>query len=184
MNETMTKNSRTGLVVLAAVGTLLLALTLAMISARPAAAVGMTYGSVPENKTNVDTLQVIKPGDRVIIDAYPYAMIWAGVWFIGANGPEGWTNCDYSRKFPLNSFGGCSRPYSLIANLDGRYFYVGQHKEFTYQGNESRLYLSINDDVVGNGSGAFKVTVTVYRNGSKCVTSGGNVTCPSYSWNP
>jgi hypothetical protein len=182
MSVTMAKNAKTGWVVPAAIGTLLLALTVGMISARPAAAVGVAYGSVPENVTNVDTDQVIKPGDKVIIDADPNVRIWSGVWFTGWNGPAGWSNYDCSRKFPLNSFGGCSRPYSLIANLDGRYFYVGQHKEFTYQGNESKLYLSINDDVVGNGSGAFKVTVKVSRNGSVCEYSGGYRQCPDYSW--
>jgi hypothetical protein len=181
MSESMAKNSRTGLVVVAMVA-LLLALALEMISAMPAAAVGITYGSVPENVTNVDTDQTIKPGDRVIIDADPNARIWSGVWFTGWNGPVGWSNYDCSRKFPLNSFTGCSRPYSLIGNLNGRYFYVGQHKEFTHQDGESKLYLSINDDVVGNGSGAFKVTVTVYRNGSRCETSGGYKRCPNYTW--
>jgi hypothetical protein len=79
-----------------------------------------------------------------------------------------------------------SRVSSIIMThaVDGRYFYVGQHKEFTYQGNESNLYLSINDDVVGNGSGAFKVTVTVSRNGTLCEYTGGSRQCPNYSWGP
>lgn len=46
--------------------------------------------------------------------------------------------------------------------LSGRYFYVGQHQEFKHQaGEESRLYLSVNDDMVGNGSGTFKATIMV-----------------------
>lgn len=178
MKETMAKNARTRLVVLVAMGALLLALAVVMISAIPAAA-DQGFGSVPENVTNVDTHLDIKPGDRVVIDADPNARIWSGVWFTGWNGPVGWSNYDCSRKFPLNSFGGCSRPYSLIGNLNGRYFYVGQRKEFTHQDGESRLYLSINDDVVGNGSGAFKATVKVYRNGKLCErTSPDQVGCP------
>jgi hypothetical protein len=182
MSETMAKNTRTRLMVLAAIGALLFTLAAGMILARPAAAVGIASGSVPENVTNVDTGQIIKPGDRVVIVADPYARIWSGVWFTGWNGPVGWSNCSYERKFPLNSFGGCSRPYSLIGNLNGRYFYVGQYKEFIHQEGESKLYLSINDDVVGNGSGAFKVTVKVYRNGSLCEISGGYKQCANYTW--
>lgn len=177
MSETLAKNVRTGLVVLAAMGALLLALAVEMISAMPAAA-DQGFGSVPENATNVDTHLDIKPGDRVVIDTDPNARIWSGVWFTGWNGPAGWSNYDCSRKFPLNSIGGCSRPYSLIGNLNGRYFYVGQHKEFTHQAGDSRLYLSINDDVVGNGSGAFRVTIKVYRNGSLCEIISGQRHCP------
>ena len=168
MSETMAKNVRTGLVVLAAIGALLFALTLEMISASPAAAYIATDEksvSVPEKATYVDTGVDIQPGDQVAIDGDPYAQIWSGVWFTGWNGPVGWSNCDYSRKFPLNINGGCSRPYSLIARVgDSSYRYVGTGTVFWYQGNAtSRLYLSINDDVVGNGAGAFRATITVDR---------------------
>ena len=168
MSETMVKNARTGLVVLAAIGALLLAITLETISARPAAAYIATDSksvSVPEKNTYVDTGVDIQPGDQVAIDGDPYARIWSGVWFTGWNGPVGWSNCDYSRKFPLNINGGCSRPYSLIYRVgDSSYRYVGSGTVFYYQGNTTnRLYLSINDDVVGNGDGAFKATITVDR---------------------
>jgi hypothetical protein len=168
MSETMTKNARTGLVVLAAIGALLLAITLEIISASPAAAYIATDEksvSVPENATYVDTGVDIQYGDQVAIDGDPNSRIWSGVWFTGWNGPVGWSNYDCSRKFPLNINGGCSRPYSLIARVgDSSYRYVGSGTVFYYQGNATgRLYLSINDDAVGNGAGAFRATITVDR---------------------
>lgn len=69
---------------------------------------------------------------------------------------------DHSNSFGRNGGTRCSRPYGLMGLLSGRYFYVGQHQEFKHQaGEESRLYLSVNDDMVGNGSGTFKATIMV-----------------------
>jgi hypothetical protein len=171
VSETMTKKAKTRAVVLAALGAVLLAMAAGMATAGPAAAEILPEKTVwvPEKSIEVDTGLEIQPGDQVAISADPHERIWSGVWFTGWNGPMGWSNYDCSRKFPLNSRGGCSRPYSLIAHLDGPYFYVGSGKVLTYRGNaSSRLYLSVNDDVVGNGSGAFKATITVIRGDSNC----------------
>jgi len=113
----------------------------------------------------------IQPGQSVEIEADPAYTIWSGVWFTGQNGPIGWDRCDSSTKFPLTSYlvntktGTCSRPYSLIGRLNGRYFYIGSPRILMYDwgSTPARLYLRINDDAVNNGSGYFRDGVTVYQ---------------------
>jgi hypothetical protein len=58
-------------------------------------------------------LQVEK-GDTLIFQAW--GQIWAGVWFTGNNGPNGWNNLDNDPKFPLPG----THPYCLLGKLDTR----------------------------------------------------------------
>jgi hypothetical protein len=99
----------------------------------------------------------LQNGDHVQITAG--GSIWAGVWFTGNNGPQGWNNTAGDPKFPSPT----SRAYSLLAEVNGQYRYAGTGTTFTYFGNGSPLYTRINDDSPGNGNGGFSVNVTVSR---------------------
>lgn len=117
--------------------------------------------TIPEGARDIDTGMDIRYGDRLVFSAS--GEIWAGVWFTGLNGPQGWGNIDYSSKWPLPA----SHPYCLLGKLDGRYFYLGTGWDRYYRGRNSRLFLRINDDAPGNGSGAFTCHVAVYRGGTR-----------------
>jgi hypothetical protein len=138
----------------AAVGTSLLGVT---APAHASSVVCDTTFDVAEASWDVPSGCQMQPGDHVVISAG--GSIWAGVWFTGNNGPQGWTNIAGDAKFPSPS----SRAYSLLANVDGRYQYVGTGTSFTYTGLGSPLHLRINDDTPGNGSGAFVVRVQLQR---------------------
>ncbi|GAA0906028.1 hypothetical protein Vau01_095320 [Virgisporangium aurantiacum] len=97
----------------------------------------------------------LQSGDTVQISAS--ASIWAGVWFTGENGPQGWTNTANDSRFPKPS----ARAYSLLSRSDSSYRYVGTGISFLYTGAGTYLYLRINDDRPGNGSGALDVNVQV-----------------------
>ena len=195
MNAITVKNTKTGLLMLAAtVVAVLLLLVVGMTSARLASAeiIGSSVTvNVPENgiltssgtRTPwVDTGKTLQPGQSVEIKADPAYTIWSGVWFTGRNGPAGWDRCDSDSKFPLTKYTGqCSRPYSLMGYLNGRYFYVGEHKDLKYDWGTTgaRLYLRINDDVVNNGNGYFRAGISVYQ-GNKCVrVSPDQIHCPT-----
>ena len=107
-----------------------------------------TIVAVNEGDRDVDTQIDVEYNDRLVYSAN--GEIWAGVWFTGLNGPQGWDNIDYSPKFPLPG----THPYSLLGRLDGRLFYIGRGFDRYYRGRNSRLFLRINDDSPGNGSGA------------------------------
>ena len=68
-----------------------------------------------------------------------------------------------------------SPPFSLLGRTteDG-YFLIGDGLRRTYQNStlgpgETRLFLRINDNRPGNGSGAFNVRILVWRNASVTV---------------
>ncbi|MBL3671451.1 hypothetical protein JL475_37295 [Streptomyces sp. M2CJ-2] len=112
---------------------------------------------VRESDWDVYTGCFLQYGDTVQIGAQ--GSIWAGVWFTGNNGPQGWTNTAQDPKFPMPS----ARAYSLLSRADGRYRYVGTGTSFLYTGSGTYLYLRINDDVPGNGNGSFNANVQVIR---------------------
>jgi hypothetical protein len=56
------------------------------------------------------------------------SQVWAGVWFTGNNGPEGWVNWEAGPDSPLPY----AAPFQLLGRLSGRYFEVGTGREFTY----------------------------------------------------
>jgi hypothetical protein len=95
--------------------------------------------------------------DRLVITAS--GSIHAGVILTGENGPRGWDWIDPSPKFPLPG----SHPYGLLAKINTDYQYVGSGEQFKRPFANGRLYLRVNDDKPGNGSGAFTVKIQVWR---------------------
>jgi hypothetical protein len=119
--------------------------------------------TVLESDEDVDTGILLRNNDWIDISAS--GSIWAGVWFTGENGPAGWRGSNAGNDFPLPG----SAPFSLMGNTaeDG-YFYIGDGLRRTYLNatlgpGETRLYLRINDNSPGNGSGAFNVKIEVWR---------------------
>ena len=120
--------------------------------------------TVAEWENDVDTGVLLKNGDWIDIAAT--GSIWAGVWFTGENGPQGWVTYSAGSDKPLIGV----PPFSLLGRTaeDG-YFYIGSGLRRPYQNaslgpGETGLSLRINDDRPGNGSGAFNVHIQVWRN--------------------
>lgn len=149
------RTALTGLVIAAA------AAGSALVGVAPAHAattiVCSEHKEVAESDWDVNTGCWLQDGDRVQVSAG--GSIWAGVWFTGNNGPQGWSNIANDAKFPMRT----ARAYSLLAKSNGNYRYAGTGITYTYTGTGSWLYLRINDDSPGNGNGAFTVDVTVTR---------------------
>jgi hypothetical protein len=124
-----------------------------------------TWITIPESARNdIDTGIVLLPRDEFSLTGT--GSIWAGVWFTGLNGPEGWTDrIETNPNSPLNNTPD-ARPFSLIGRLEGeQYFYVGRQLRRRRFGRSSqrRLFLRINDNNPANGSGAFQCLVEVWR---------------------
>jgi hypothetical protein len=119
--------------------------------------VGSRQVQVREADWDVNTHLLIQHGDTLIF--HSWGQIWAGVWFTGNNGPKGWNNVDNDPKYPLPA----SHPYGLLGKLDTGYFYVGDYSRYDQALDQGTLFLRINDDVPGNGNGAFQCLVQVYR---------------------
>jgi hypothetical protein len=119
--------------------------------------VASRHVEVREGDSDVDTHLQVHRGDTLMFHAT--GSIWAGVWFTGLNGPKGWNNIDHDPKFPLPN----THPFCLLGKLDTGYFYVGDYARLDHLDDQGELYLRINDDVPGNGTGAFSCTVQVYR---------------------
>jgi hypothetical protein len=118
---------------------------------------------VAEADHEVDTGIDLQPGDEVAFDAWD--TIWSGVWLTERNGPAGWSNVDHDPKFPLHQ-GPDAHPYALIGRYDGLdWFRVGdgRAREPYSGGNRRRVFLRTNDDMPGNGNGAFICRVSVWR---------------------
>lgn len=122
-----------------------------------------TTADGPPSFSDVDTGIDIGPGDTITFDAS--GKIWGGVCLTDTNGPEGWryfpdegTYLPLSASDPSNNY-----PFALIGKLDGGYFYIGPQKEFIHQGQWARLLLRTNDNLPGNGTGAFSVHIKVVR---------------------
>jgi hypothetical protein len=113
--------------------------------------------AVRESDSLVDTHMQVHRGDTLIFHAW--GQIWAGVWFTGNNGPDGWNNPDNDPKFLLPG----SRPYGLLGVLDTGPFVVGSYHRIDHADDQGELFLEINDDVHGNGNGAFTCLVQQYR---------------------
>jgi len=113
---------------------------------------------VRENDAIVDTSIDVLGGDTLIFNAW--GSIWAGVWFTGNNGPRGWNNTDNDPKFPLPG----AHPFSLLGRLDVGPFEIGSYRRMDQTPFSGRLFLEINDDVHGNGNGAFQCQIATYRN--------------------
>jgi hypothetical protein len=114
--------------------------------------------TVNEGDFDVDTGMHTNQGDNLYF--YAWGEIWAGVWFTGNNGPQGWDNRDGSNKFPLPG----AHPYQLLGHLENGYFEIGRQAFRQQTPDGGQLLLRINDDLPGNGNGAFQCLVQLYRN--------------------
>jgi hypothetical protein len=140
---------------------------------------------VNESDQWVSTGLTVQRDDRLEItavwggdgDQSPDHTIWAGVWFTGRNGPPGWPEAapDADPPYPLP---GASK-YSLIGNLgdgaNGPKFQVARSStDLTFTAIPSmswpeygwpwfNLLLRTNDNVAGNGNGAFTANLTLFR---------------------
>jgi hypothetical protein len=112
--------------------------------------------SVPESAGGGVVTEWIAYGQTLTVEPYG-DQIWAGVWFTGTNGPEGWTSTNAPSYYPAPGV----PEYSLVARLgNGAYEYVGAstHRYTnTTSGYLQRVRFKVNDNTPGNGSGAFKV---------------------------
>jgi hypothetical protein len=120
--------------------------------------------TIKESDVDVYTGIILKNGDEYeFVEAK--GSIWAGVWFTGSNGPKGWDDVDYDTKFPLH--GGLdsknAHPFCLLGKLNN-YFFIGERRprERYLYFRDCALYLRINDDSPGNGSGQFRCHVKVW----------------------
>jgi hypothetical protein len=120
--------------------------------------------SVPESTSNVPTGIAIQPGDEFALTAS--GTIWAGVWFTGVNGPDGWT--DRIETNPASPYINKpdAHPFCLVGRFDtDPWFYVGSG--FTRRPAmltaAKQLVLRTNDNTPGNGSGSFQCRVQVWR---------------------
>jgi len=133
------------------------ALLAAPAEATPQRLCGVT--SVPEWSTQT-FIKTLRPYESVTIT--PGGRIWAGVWFTGENGPEGWNaTASFGEGYPKPGV----RAYSLIAALSGQtWSYVGNVTTTYYNDSSTSksLWARVNDNVAGNGSGAFSVTYCYY----------------------
>jgi hypothetical protein len=120
--------------------------------------------SVPEASDWVDTGIDLIDDDR--IDFFANGSIWAGVWLTGQNGPEGWEGwVQTGAQWPYNSQPD-AYSFTLIGRIGvgGAPFRVGgRHTRIVIASQPERLFLRVNDDVPGNGSGAFSCRVVVRR---------------------
>lgn len=112
--------------------------------------------SVPESAGGGVVSEWIAYGESLTVSPYP-DQIWAGVWFTGWNGPEGWTSTSAPSSYPAPGV----PEYSLVGRLgNGGYGYVGASQRTytnTTPGFLQRVRFRVNDNTPGNGDGAFRV---------------------------
>ena len=114
--------------------------------------------AIPESATMVDSGMDLNPNEFLAITGT--GTINAGVFLGGDNGPEGWNSIENNPAFPLPG----TRPFSLLGSLDGQLFYIGKDSATTDKFlSTKRLFLRTNDDVPGNGSGAFNAFIQVWK---------------------
>ena len=157
----------------AVVATLLFA---ALLAAKPAVAqetiVEDRNYTVEEFFAGVYTDLRIRRGDRVVFTAS--GTIWpAGRFnpFFPSTGPEGYPDSPDCGNPDSNWPAPCERKFSLLGRIDDQvaadnegWFYIGGGRELVYTATQQGfLDLNHNDDVSGNGEGAFEVNVKVYR---------------------
>lgn len=142
----------------------------------------LTYNViVRESDGEVDTGIELQMFDGVSWTAT--GQIWAGVWFTGSNGPDGWTDhIDNSSDKPLPGAhpfcllyrrGGFAAPWNVAGSsgnfsvsplysppLAGKFRGVDLD---AYPHDPAHLWMRINDDHPGNGNGYFGVAITITR---------------------
>jgi hypothetical protein len=125
-----------------------------------------TTVTVHESDHDVDTGVDVRGKDLLFVEAD--GQIYAGVPLTGSNWPKGWDNIDNDPKFPYHT-GNDAHPYSLIGKLgpSSPYFYIGALKgpwqPLDRGAQAQRLFLRTNDDIPGNGSGAFTCHIIIWR---------------------
>lgn len=111
---------------------------------------------VPEDVGSGVVSEWLSYGESLEVTPYD-DQIWAGIWFTGTNGPDGWSGTSASSAYPLPG----APEYSLIARIGNNpYEYVGSaQRSFTNNrpGYRQRVRFRVNDNTPGNGSGAFRV---------------------------
>ena len=113
---------------------------------------------ISESATMVDSGIDLGPNEFMSITGT--GMINAGVFLGGDNGPEGWNSIETNPTFPLPG----TRPFSLLGSLDSQLFYIGKGTATTERFlSPKRLFLRTNDNVPGNGSGAFNAFIQVWK---------------------
>jgi hypothetical protein len=153
----MSTTRKLGLAALSAVA----ATTVSITGATPAHATPQrlcAVTDVPESSYSVP-IRTLRPYESMTVT--PGGSIWAGVWFTGSNGPEGWSGTVAPWYYPAPG----AREYSLVARLAGENWrYVGNRATtFTnYSSSYRTLYARTNDNTPGNGSGAFTMTYCYY----------------------
>ncbi|HEX7330069.1 MAG TPA: S8 family serine peptidase [Pyrinomonadaceae bacterium] len=114
--------------------------------------------SMPESQAGVNSGIDVGPGLWLGFTAG--GEIWSGWPFSGNEGPQGWNSRNSDYWFPLAS----ARPFSLLGHLTDHNFYIGTSnstsERFTFT---QRLRLKINDDISGDGSGAFTCQIEVWK---------------------
>jgi hypothetical protein len=118
---------------------------------------------IAEAEYELRTYILVEPGDEIAFDTEGH--IWAGAWDTGQNGPGGLRNIDHNSKFPLNQ-GPDAHPFCLLGRYEGLdYFYIGDGLDrHSYDDASARqLILRINDDMPGNGTGAFRCRIRIWR---------------------
>ena len=120
--------------------------------------------SVPESSSAVPTGITMQPGDEFALTAN--GTIWAGVWFTGVNGPDGWTNRIETNPASPYINRPDAHPFCLVGRFgNDPWFYVGSglgRRPATLTGAKE-LVLRTNDNSPGNGAGSFQCRVQVWR---------------------
>jgi hypothetical protein len=131
---------------------------------RPKAQVVDQTIDVPEAASDIPTGIQLRPGDE--FDLTGSGTIWAGVWFTGVNGPEGWTNRIETNPASPYHDKPDARPFSLVGRFGNEpFFYIGQgtgRKAYPLTVG-TQLFLRTNDNTPGNGSGVFQCRIQVWR---------------------
>jgi hypothetical protein len=115
---------------------------------------------VPEASTGVLGTVWAEYGDSVTVTPEPLQQIWAGVWLTGWNGPAGWADAMAPSGYPLTDV----PRYGLIGRIgNGPWQYIG-NRAMTFTntkvGYRQKVVLRVNDNVAGNGDGAFRASIS------------------------
>ena len=119
--------------------------------------------TVQESDTDVGTGITLHSGDEYEFEAD--GSISAGVLLTGTNGPNGWDWITNDARYPLHSALDPvnAHPFCLLGKLNS-YFFIGDRRpreRYLYH-QDCPLFLRINDDSPGNGSGEFSVHIRVW----------------------
>ena len=121
---------------------------------------------IKESDRDVDSGRHLLPGYKMTISCA--GEIWAGVWFTGNNGPDGWAGYSTGSDSPLPG----ERPFSVLLKLNGSYQFVGTGKFLEFHDVRTPIIFRINDNTPGNGSGSFRCWFETTRSDPRLVIPG------------